>query len=246
MQPGIDQLVDELQINGFVVFDDLIPVDTIDRIYARCKPMMDRVEAWNSTTLKGERSTGQGRVTQKQRFKIYPPFEMPFCDPVVTENPLVLELLERVWGTGDIELDSYSSNCPAPGTEYQNWHRDGMLLAANLTLPVYPTLSLNFSLVDTNEENGSTELIPCTHHCSIARLHHVPGSQTAQSLNEVIGRGRYPSKMRLNLRRGSAWICDPRLIHRGTRTARTTPASCSASATPSRGSAGGHATRCRN
>ena len=216
MQPDIDQLVDELQINGFVVFDDLIPVDTIDRIYARCRPMMDRVESWNSTTLKGEGSTGQGRVTQKQRFKIYPPFEMPFCDPVITENPLVLELLERVWGTDDIEIRDYSSNCPAPGTEYQNWHRDGMLLAANLTLPVYPALSLNFSLVDTNEENGSTELIPCTHHCSIARLHHVPGSERAQSLNEIIGRGRYPSKMRLNLPRGSAWICDPRVIHRGT------------------------------
>ena len=214
--PGIDQLVDEFDINGFVVLEDLIPTDTIDAIYARCKPMMDRVEAWNSKTLHGERSTGQGRVTQKQRFKIIPPFEMPFCDPVITENPLVLELLERVWGTPDIEISGYSSNCPAPGTEYQNWHRDGMLIAANLTLPMYPTLGLNFSLVDANEENGSTELIPCTHHCSIERLHHIPGSETAQSLNEVIERGRFPSKMRLNLKRGSAWMADPRLIHRGT------------------------------
>ncbi len=55
--------------------------------------MMDGVEAWNSKVLNGEPSTGQGRVTQKQRFKIVPPFEMPFCDPVITENPLVLELL---------------------------------------------------------------------------------------------------------------------------------------------------------
>ena len=62
-QPALDQLVDELLINGFVVLEDLIPVDTIDAIYARCKPMMDRVEAWNSQTLKGERSTGQGRVS---------------------------------------------------------------------------------------------------------------------------------------------------------------------------------------
>jgi ectoine hydroxylase-related dioxygenase (phytanoyl-CoA dioxygenase family) len=215
LQPDIDQLINELHINGFVVFEDLIPVETIDRIYARCKPMMDRIEAWNSTVLKGERSTGQGRVTQKQRFKIYPPFEMPFSDPVITENPLVLELLERVWGTDDIELHSYSSNCPAPGTEYQNWHRDGMLLAPNLALPVYPALGLNFSLVDTNEDNGSTEIVPCTHHCSIEGLHHVPGSETAQSLNEVIEAGRYPSKMRLNLKRGSAWIVDPRIIHRG-------------------------------
>ena len=111
MQPGIDQLVDELQINGFVVFDDLIPVDTIDRIYARCKPMMDRVEAWNSTTLKGERSTGQGRVTQKQRFKIYPPFEMPFCDPVITEE---LEL-------GGRDLQEICPSMDADLKECPNW-----------------------------------------------------------------------------------------------------------------------------
>ncbi len=74
--PGIDQLDDELLIDGFVVLEDLIPIET-----------------WNSKVLNGEPSTGQGRVTQKQRFKIVPPFEMPFCDPVITENPLVLELL---------------------------------------------------------------------------------------------------------------------------------------------------------
>ena len=214
--PGVDQLADELLINGFVVLDDLIPVNTIDAIYVRCKPMMDRVESWNSKSLQGELSTGQGRVTQKQRFKIVPPFEMPFCDPVITENPLVLELLERVWRSDDFELQAYHSNCPAPGTEYQNWHRDGMLLGANQSLPIFPSLSLNFSFVDTTDENGSTELIPSTHHCDIERLHHVPGSETAQELNAVVERGRFPSKMRLNLKRGSAYIVDPRLIHRGT------------------------------
>ena len=215
-QPDLDQLVNEFLINGFVVFEELIPLELIDAVYARCKPMMDRVEAWNSTQLKGDRMTGQGRVTQKQRFKIFPPFDGPFCDPIITENPLVIEFLERIWDGDDIELDAYSSNCPAPGTVMQNWHRDGMLLAANLSIPVYPVISFKFPLVDTNEENGSTELIPCTQHCSIPRLNHVPGSETAQSLNAIIEAGRFPSKMRLNLKRGSVWMADPRLIHRGT------------------------------
>ena len=215
-RPGLDQLVNEFLINGFVLLEELIPLELIEAIYQRCKPMMDRVESWNTTQLKGERSSGQGRVTQKQRFKLYPPFDGPFCDPVITENPLVLELLERLWGDDDIELNSYSSNCPAPGTVFQNWHRDGMLLGANLAMPVYPCLSLKFPLVDTTEENGSTEIIPSTHHCSIPALNHIPGSETAQALNTVIESGRYPSKMRINLKRGSAWIIDPRLIHRGT------------------------------
>ena len=33
--PGIDQLVDEFLINGFVVLEELIPVETIDAIYLR-------------------------------------------------------------------------------------------------------------------------------------------------------------------------------------------------------------------
>ncbi|MCY3762685.1 MAG: hypothetical protein OXH50_15655, partial [Gemmatimonadetes bacterium] len=79
--------------------------------------------------VEGGAVNGPGTGDAEAAVQDLPPVRDPFCDPVVTENPLVPELLERVWGTDDIEIDSYSSNCPAPGTEYQNWHRDGMLLA---------------------------------------------------------------------------------------------------------------------
>jgi len=214
--PDMQQLVNEFLINGFVVLEDMIPRETIETLYARAKPMMDRVEAWNSTTLKGDRSTGQGRVTQTQRFKLYPPFEMPFCDPQIIENPLLLELLERLWGDDDFEIESYSSNCPAPGTDFQVWHRDGLLIGENLSLPVYPAVSLKFPLVDTHEENGSTQLIHCTHHCSIGALSHPIGSvEAAQPFDDMIESARLPSKMHLNLKRGAAYIFDPRVIHRG-------------------------------
>ena len=215
-QPDIQQLLNEFHINGYVVLENLIPLETIEAMYARCKPMMDRVEAFNSVKLMGDRSTGQGRVTQKQRFKFYPPFEMPFCDPQILENRLVLEILDRLWGDDDFVLESYCSNCPAPGTDFQVWHRDGLLIGENLSLPVYPVISMKFPLVDTNEENGSTELIPCTHHCSIDALSHPIGSvEAAQPFNDMIESGRFPSKMRLNLERGTAYLFDPRLIHRG-------------------------------
>lgn len=215
-QPNLDQLVNEFLINGFVVLEDVIPLELIDQMHANIKPMMDRIEAWNDMQLRGDRATGQGRVTQKQRFKIYPPFNGPFCDPALTENPLVLKLLERLWDTDDFHIESYSSNCPAPGAQFQNWHRDGLLFATNFAMPVYPILSFKFPLVDTNERNGSTGVIPCTHHCSIPELNHVPGSETAQDLNTIIESGRFPSKMRVNLKRGSGWLIDPRVIHRGT------------------------------
>lgn len=85
---------------------------------------------------------------------------MPFCDPEIRENSLILELLDRLWGNDDIENDSYFSNCPDSGTAYQNWHHDWMLFAANLAIPVYPSVPLRFSLIDTNETSGSTDIIP--------------------------------------------------------------------------------------
>ena len=97
-----------------------------------------------------------------------------------------------------------------------NWHRDGELFAANVVLPVFPALSLKVALVDTNEQNGSFELLPSTHHCGVPELSHMPGSGGGRELNRMIESGRYPSRMRLNLKRGSAYICDARVIHRGT------------------------------
>ncbi len=69
------------------------------------------------------------------------------------------------------------------------------------------------SRLNPNEENGSLGLLPSTHHCGVAELTHTPGSGRGGALNELIESGRYPSKMRLNLKRGSAFLCDARLIH---------------------------------
>ena len=48
-QPDLNQLVNEFLVNGFVVFEELIPLALIDAIYAQSRPLMDRVEGWNST-----------------------------------------------------------------------------------------------------------------------------------------------------------------------------------------------------
>ena len=38
----IDQMMEEWRINGFVVFEDLIPTETIDRILEAWIPIRDR------------------------------------------------------------------------------------------------------------------------------------------------------------------------------------------------------------
>ena len=212
----IDQLVQEFLINGYVVFEDLIPSEKVDDLHAVLAPMLENVRARNSKVLLGDLASGRGRVTEPLRYKIETPWKMPFSDPALYENKVVLQVLERLWGSNDFLISDYISYHPCPGCKVQNWHRDGELFAPNVVLPVFPSLSLKIALVDTNEQNGSFELLPSTHHCGVAELSHAPGSGGGQRLNQLIESGRYPSKMRLNLKRGAAYLCDARVIHRGT------------------------------
>jgi ectoine hydroxylase-related dioxygenase (phytanoyl-CoA dioxygenase family) len=212
----IDQLVQEFLINGYVVFEDFIPSRKAEDLHGTLLPMLEKVRARNSKVLGGDLTTGRGRVTEPLRYKIETPWMMPFSDPALYENARVLQVLERLWGSSEILISDYISYHPSPGCSALNWHRDGELFAPNVVLPVFPCLSLKIALVDTNEQNGSFELLPSTHHCGVPELSHVPGSGGGQGLNRLIESGRYPSKMHLNLKRGSAFICDARVIHRGT------------------------------
>ena len=212
----IDQRVQEFLINGYVVFEDFIPSRKAEVLHAALLPMLEKVRASNSKVLSGDLATGRGRVAEPLRYKIETPWMMPFSDPALYENARVLQLLERLWGGSDFLISDYISYHPCPGCSTLNWHRDGELFAPNVVLPVFPCLSLKIALVDTNQQNGSFELLPSTHHCGVPELSHLPGSSGGQRLNQVIESGRYPSKMRLNLKRGSAYLCDARVIHRGT------------------------------
>ena len=45
----------------------------------------------------------------------------------------------------------------------------------SVSLPVYPNLALRLPLVDTSPENGSVEVVPCTHtlpHTEYSRAHY--------------------------------------------------------------------------
>ena len=132
------------------------------------------------------------------------------------EGYLYFEARLRTAGS-ETDVDFYAhaySDVTFAGETPLRMRFNGRLIADNLSLPVYPAISMKFPLVDTNEANGSTELIPCTHHCAVAGFSHLIGSvEAAADFNAMIEAGRFPSKMRLNLKRGTAYLFDPRLIH---------------------------------
>ena len=75
--------------------------------------------------------------------------------------------------------------------------------------------ALNFHWVDTSEANGSIEVLPSSQYFANPDLE--------DRYDEVLTQGRFPSVQRLNLKKGTMWIQDPRIVHRGTPNTSTSP-----------------------
>ena len=71
-----------------------------------------------------------------------------------------------------------------------------------------PHFGVQFSLVDTNIENGSFEVLPSTQLLADPPL--------GGEYNDIIESGSHPHLTRINLNRGTLWARDPRALHRGT------------------------------
>jgi len=154
-------------------------------------------------TTKPVRGTG--------RYNIRVPFRRPFVDPDIFEHPSLVQFLEGALGE-DYVWNHFDSNIPIDTCkDYQRWHRDTQIPFPGLMTPAY-TVGVKIPLVDTDEQNGSIEVLPGTQYVSDVDLQ--------DDLDRVFGpgldrRGRYYS-VRLNLRKGSLWIHDARIFHRGT------------------------------
>ena len=128
----LDLKLAELRINGYVQFEDLIPIEKVDQIREAFLPYLEQVRAHsdsaNGVMLHGrsdERLVFEGRLQVVNRYTLYVPWEQPFADPEIYENPVLLEFLDRYWGTEGLPHHLLSfEQPPTPGSEYQRWHRD--------------------------------------------------------------------------------------------------------------------------
>jgi hypothetical protein len=183
-------LVDQVRVNGYVVLEGTLPVAQVAAMGARFQELLD-AKAASEPVNRGP-----------SRYQMYLPWEPPFADPALYENPAVMAVVEAVLGA-DPALVYFASDTPLPGSDYQRVHSDTRLLfpETSLSLPAYG-LVLNVPLVDCTEENGSLEFWPGTHL--------MPGPMDLQRLAPLA-----PSR-RANLKAGSLLLRDPRMWHRGT------------------------------
>ena len=149
----INQMIQEWRINGFVVFEDLIPHEKVDRIREAWIPVRDRdIERQGEQPVRGFR-----------RYNVRVPFTQPFVDQEIFEHPALVAFLTQAMGP-DYVWSHFDSNIPLPGTDYQSWHRDGQVaLFPGVKTPAI-SVGVKFPLVDTCEENGSFEVLPGTQY----------------------------------------------------------------------------------
>ncbi len=207
----LDLKIAELRINGFVTFEDLIPSEKIDAIREAFLPLLENLRVRETDIHPAERGdvrTGKGRQQFINRYTLHVPWIAPFADPAIYENPTVLAFFERYWGATDFEITCYHSNTPYPGSEFQPWHRDIQLITPNIGLQTCPHFGIKFPLVDTCEENGSFEVLPGSQYLS--------DPQMEGQYDAILRNGSFPGAQRLNLKKGTLWIQDPRTLHRGT------------------------------
>ena len=187
----IQYLADRIRMDGYCVLEDAIPLELVEGLQQRFDQLLDA------------RIRADGPNRGANRYQMFLPWEPPFTDPLLIENPQVMPILERVMGL-DLIMTYLASDTPMPGSDYQRVHADTRLLfpETQLSLPAYGIVA-NFPLVDVTEENGPLEFWPGGTHMVAARPEMERHAAEMQSI-------------RLTLRAGSILLRDLRAWHRGT------------------------------
>ena len=205
MEYDLQIKIAEFKINGFTLFEDLVAPGKIDELCAAFMPLLEHVRSRETeigAAEVGDLRTGQGRMQLPSRYTLNWPLDPPFLDPEIYANPVILGFLESYWETDDFQITCLHSNNPWPGSTLQRWHRDTKLLTPGIGNPRHPHFGIKIPLVDTSEENGSIEVLPCTQYLAEADLEG--------RYDELLSRGDFEAyPRRLDMRRGTFWVQDP-------------------------------------
>lgn len=187
----LNSAVQQVKMNGYVVFEGVLPLDLVTELHAT---FMEAFEAHIART-----DTNRG----VNRYQMHMPFMSPLIDPRVITNPLALGVIDALLGN-DCVCHYFASDTPLPGSDYQAVHPDIQLLfpETDLSLPAYSVV-LNIPLVDFRDDNGPVEIWP-------GGTHLMPGRLNMQELAPLM------HSERVLMPAGSLLIRDMRMWHRGT------------------------------
>jgi ectoine hydroxylase-related dioxygenase (phytanoyl-CoA dioxygenase family) len=183
---------------GFVVLEDVISPDWVDRTRQVCDETLERY----MTTLTPEKR----QIMQHTHVAMFPPRSSPFMDAVAIENPFAVQVTEAVLGP-DFFCTFYNTNTQWPHSGIQDVHRDFDHLFPDIpiALPIIQ-VAVNILLTDFTLENGATEVWPGSHLI----VDECP--KDAEALEE---RAKLLPSVRTKASAGSIFLRDMRTWHRG-------------------------------
>lgn len=188
---ALELSVQQVQMNGFVLFENAIPRTQIDAVR----------EAFMSTLNAQMAQVPSNRGTN--RYQMHLPFAAPFIDSNIIEHPLALAVIDAILGN-TCHCHYFASDTALPGSDFQAVHSDihPLFAETNLSLPAY-SIVVNIPLIDVTLDHGPVEIWP-------GGTHLMPGQLNLHELAP-----RMHSHM-VTMPAGSLLIRDMRMWHRGT------------------------------
>lgn len=188
---ALELAVQLVQMNGFVLFENVIPRERVDAIR----------EAF-FRTLDAHR-VGAPSNRGNNRYQMHLPFTQPFIDPLLIEHPLALAVIDAILGE-TCHCHYFASDTALPGSDYQAVHSDIHQLFPEtvLSLPAY-NIVVNVPLIDVTLDRGPVEIWP-------GGTHLMPGHLNMKELAPTM------HSQLVTMPAGSLLIRDMRMWHRGT------------------------------
>lgn len=183
---------------GYLVLEDVLPRDWIDRTRDICNDALRRY----MPTLNPEKR----QYYEQVHTAMFPPICSPFMDAIAIENPFAVQVTEAVIGP-DFFCTFYNTNTQWPHSGIQHVHRDfdHLFPGFPVALPISQVI-VNIPLTDFSLENGATEVWPGSHLI----VDEIPNDN--QALEE---RAKTLPSVRTTASAGSVILRDMRTWHRG-------------------------------
>lgn len=190
--------------DGYLIFENVLEQQQIELLRAALQPYLD------------ENITGRNDFEGVKSNRVY---AMLAKSPVFAA--LVIHPLALAFAEADLGKNCLLSACLAinlqPGESVQPWHHDDQHIAIPRPRPS-GGVSVFWSIDETNEENGATEILPGSHLWPEQSLEGSLGAQhfkQALSPDQAADPGFRPDIFKATMPAGSLMIAKGTLWHRG-------------------------------
>lgn len=201
----IELAVQLIKVNGYVLFEEVLPRAQVDELYDKIGRLLDGFMDKNHFDV------NEGFHDGTNHIGLHLPFEQPFCNENIIAHPFVTDVIDQILGS-DCLLTYFASNTSMPGgTKAQHVHADmGARFGDRCTVNLPIThLVVNYPLVDVTEQNGPMEVWPGGTH-----LH--PDNWYSSKVLDKSRLAEHMLSFKATMPAGSIMIRDDRMWHRGT------------------------------